>query len=196
MKRREFITLLGGAAAWPFAAGAQQSLMPVVGFLHSGTPETYATIVAAFRQGLSEAGYVEDQNVAIEFRWARGQYDRLSLVHRPVGKDARCHHEPTSPPWYASRLLPPSTSTEKPPHKITVRAWPSDSGALLLLGAAHVLVEEPSTASKTDTSLIRLLTAVPTTVLTNRYFSPTAGQLGSHLSLKRTAIARRVQSCC
>ena len=101
MRRREVITLLGGAAAWPLVARAQQTAMPVIGFLSSRSPEDSAHLIPAFAAGLTEGGYVEGQNLAIEFRWARGRYDLLpamaaELVTRGVAVLTTAGGEPSA----------------------------------------------------------------------------------------------------
>jgi putative ABC transport system substrate-binding protein len=90
IKRRKFITLLGGAAAWPLAARAQQRVTPVIGYLSGRTAESDASMLVAVRRGLADVGYAEGRNVAMEYRFADGQYDRLSarladLTRRKVG---------------------------------------------------------------------------------------------------------------
>jgi putative ABC transport system substrate-binding protein len=100
VRRREFITLVGGATAWPFTARAQQPAMPVVGFIRDGSADGSARFVAAFRKGLSENGYVEGQNVMVEYHWLEGQYDRLpallaDLVHRQAAVIATPGDVPT-----------------------------------------------------------------------------------------------------
>jgi putative tryptophan/tyrosine transport system substrate-binding protein len=88
VNRREVITVIGGAAAtWPLAARAQQPVMPVIGFLNSGRPDLDTYLVRAFRQGLKEIGYVEGQNLTIEYRWAQGKYDRMPTMAAELVRD-------------------------------------------------------------------------------------------------------------
>jgi ABC-type uncharacterized transport system substrate-binding protein len=145
VRRREFISLIGGAATWPLAARAQQPQTPVIGFLSGGSPGPFAYLVRAFRDGLSETGYVEGQNVAIEFRWAEGQYDRLpalvaDLVRRPVSVLAATTTPAALAAKAATTTIPIVFATDSDPVQVGLTASLSRPGGNLT-GVSNLNIE-------------------------------------------------------
>jgi putative tryptophan/tyrosine transport system substrate-binding protein len=206
MRRRAFITLLGGAAAWPLVARAQQAPMPVVGFLNGASPEGYAPYVAAFRQGLKEAGYVEGQNVTIEYRWAEGQYDRLpALAADLVRRNVTVIAATTTPAAQAAKALtstvPIVFTTGDDPIKLGLVATFNRPGGNAT-GVSHLIGELGSKRLGLLRELLPGITVIATLLNPNfpgaerqlRDAEAAAGALGLQLIILRASTEREIDA--
>jgi putative ABC transport system substrate-binding protein len=203
--RREFISLLGGAAAWPLAARAQQA-SPLIGFLNGASPEGYAPYVTAFRQGLKEAGYVEGQNVTIEYRWAEGQYDRLpALAADLVRRNVTVIAATTTPAAQAAKALtstvPIVFTTGDDPIKLGLVASFNRPGGNAT-GVSHLIGELGSKRLGLLRELLPGITVITTLLNPNfpgaerqlRDAEAAAGALGLQLIVLRASTEREIDA--
>jgi putative tryptophan/tyrosine transport system substrate-binding protein len=203
--RREFISLLGGAAVWPLAARAQQA-SPLIGFLNGASPEGYAPYVTAFRQGLKEAGYVEGQNVTIEYRWAEGQYDRLpALAADLVRRNVTVIAATTTPAAQAAKALtstvPIVFTTGDDPIKLDLVASFNRPGGNAT-GVSHLIGELGSKRLGLLRELLPGITVITTLLNPNfpgaerqlRDAEAAAGALGLQLIVLRASTEREIDA--